>query len=873
MYEDNKGRLWFRTLTGYIVNIDTYTYEIKTIEARVSEYYMNSMFMDEQEVIWAGTSSSNKYYKINPPYTTNDIEAITDSSSMLHIFTRPDNGFMYYRSRIYGENTVTIHRDQSDFTLHLPGINSVMKVMDLEPNIIITTGDQHWIINEENVATQFTTEQKISYATMDVSGNLWICLLGNAGVLFYPSADLSKPPVRYFSGIGISCVLQDHEGSYWFTSTTNGVFYAPSFVVLTYNFGLASLKKKTTGVYCQGDGSVVGKNYDGTYFNPKDETAIHPIVDGVMAIHNLRPINAHHNGKIVVQSIVSDEYHPASEVFRLKNKPGYWTAQGRSITHADENYVNTDRYVPNTRINSYCLQDSTTFWLACLDGLWSFSDEQFHSYAEENALLAMRFDDVQIAKEGTLWLCSRRCGVVVREGERVLNITVKNGLASDMCRAILLDGNIVWVGTNRGISKITWNGWDNYSIENITLQHGLPSAEISMIDKCGDVIWVASDAGLFSFNEHYEFTNDIAPPICVQQMLVNELSVDGTSHLHLKTNENFIRISLVCLSFKYPKANTFRYQLSGLDSVWTTTSNNEIVFTTLPPGTYTFTAYALNNSGVPSEMPVVIHFDIAPPFWLQWWFILLVIATFAAVVCLVVQKRIASIHRKAEEKTALAKNFAELEMRALRTQMNPHFIFNCINSIQHYILSNDKMEAQKQLTRFSKLIRNVLENSKQDLIPLQTEMETLELYIQMEALRFDSKFSYQLNISSGIDKVSTLVPPMIIQPFVENAIGHGLLPLKGRDGELTIELNKLNGFIQVVIDDNGIGRAKATLLKERKASQRKSLGISITQERLDILSKSSNSDSSFSISIQDKKDSNDVALGTTVEILIPIQKG
>ncbi len=216
----------------------------------------------------------------------------------------------------------------------------------------------------------------------------------------------------------------------------------------------------------------------------------------------------------------------------------------------------------------------------------------------------------------------------------------------------------------------------------------------------------------------------------------------------------------------------------------------------------------------------------------------------------------------------LEKHNLETEQRLLRSQMNPHFIFNSMNSIQSYISGNDSFTAMTYLSKFAHLMRNILENSRKSYIVLSEEISTLELYIELERIRFKQKFDYKINIEKELPVDSIYIPPMLIQPFVENSIKHGLRNKKGK-GLLEIEFRKDDRFIVCVVKDNGIGREKALELKTGKNKNHKSLGMQVTHERLDALSKLRGSRINFVIT--DLKNENGEASGTEVEINIPFE--
>lgn len=228
------------------------------------------------------------------------------------------------------------------------------------------------------------------------------------------------------------------------------------------------------------------------------------------------------------------------------------------------------------------------------------------------------------------------------------------------------------------------------------------------------------------------------------------------------------------------------------------------------------------------------------------------------------------VSAKAEEErrnTALQllenqRRISEVEMQALRAQMNPHFMFNSLNSINNFILKNDADNASAYLTRFARLMRLILDNSRQDWISLENELKALQLYIEMESLRFDNVFEYQVVVSPQVDQMLVLVPPMIIQPYVENAIWHGLLHRQEKGSYLSINIEKKGLYLEVKITDNGVGREAAQRLKSKFGSHKKSHGMQITQERLEMVNAVFNVDAQTNI--QDLTNEDGAPAGTIV---------
>jgi len=224
--------------------------------------------------------------------------------------------------------------------------------------------------------------------------------------------------------------------------------------------------------------------------------------------------------------------------------------------------------------------------------------------------------------------------------------------------------------------------------------------------------------------------------------------------------------------------------------------------------------------------------------------------------------------RKQEEEELLTKRMTELEHTALQAQMNPHFIFNCLNSIQQYVFDQDVLAANKYITGFAKLIRATLHNSTKDFIPLEDELDYLSTYLSLEKLRFKEKMNYSIEVSPGLPvSRGFCIPPMIIQPYVENSMRHGLRHRKMAGGYIKISIREQEGKLAVVVEDNGIGREKAASFKTREHIEYQSKGMSLTADRIRLIN--SIHKENIELEIIDLKDPQGVASGTRVVIKFP----
>jgi LytS/YehU family sensor histidine kinase len=276
---------------------------------------------------------------------------------------------------------------------------------------------------------------------------------------------------------------------------------------------------------------------------------------------------------------------------------------------------------------------------------------------------------------------------------------------------------------------------------------------------------------------------------------------------------------------------------------------------------------AANNDGVWNEEGAKLKIIITPPFWRTWWFIALSAIVLTGIGYAFFIYRINQVRKEEAQKSAISEQIAELRMRALRVQMNPHFMFNSLNAIQECVITGQTDAAVTYLAQFSKLMRMVLENSDKRRVPLDKELETIRLYLELEKLRFSEVFHTEINLNTQEEISSLSIPPMLIQPFLENAIWHGLLKKKGIK-KLNISISSDETFLHIQIEDNGIGREAAESRKNEIKPAHSSKALSMLDERMKIITELNLIKADFTII--DLYDSAHRPSGTRVNIKIPL---
>lgn len=379
---------------------------------------------------------------------------------------------------------------------------------------------------------------------------------------------------------------------------------------------------------------------------------------------------------------------------------------------------------------------------------------------------------------------------------------------------------------------------------------------------------LATDAGLILWDES-DLENE-APEsgkIYIENFRVFdqpiEQNINEVNKILLSYSQNFFSVEFGIQNYFSEDAHEFEYKLAGVDDDWVAAGlRNYAGYTNIGGGNFIFSLRSKNAPGIINFNEIVV----STPFWKQLWFLCLIVLVIGFAIYTWNRSRILRIKKEAAKDADFHKKIAEVEMKALRSQMNPHFLFNSLNAIKYYVVKKDPDKAADYLTSFSKLIRMILNNSNQKLISLKDEMSAVQLYIHIENLRFDHGFDYNISIDQNIDTEKTMVPPLLFQPYIENAIWHGLMHKTDGLPRLEIALVSIPNGIECTITDNGIGRQRAAEVKSKTADKNKSWGMTITKSRMTY--SEITSDLAYEEKVIDLYDSKNVPNGTKVIISI-----
>ena len=527
------------------------------------------------------------------------------------------------------------------------------------------------------------------------------------------------------------------------------------------------------------------------------------------------------------------------------------------------------------RITTVCEDKQNKLYCGTPEGLYKWS-HSFIPLFKVGDLLSNRINAITCDTNNVIWVSVVSNYLVAILNDKIIfefNTTDNSIFSGTICRSIFSDNhNNIWIATNNGLNKINYSfnaNTNTIEVKNIvpyTTIDGLVDNNINDVFVRDSMVYTATSKGVSVFN-YIKLAATPPPPIFITNISINQRDTSIKDQYTLKYNQNNISIKYAGISFISDGKIRFRYKLIGSDNKWNYTSLNQIELKSLHDGNYTFVVEALDKFGNPSLYPAKINLHIKPAFYNTLLFRVISILLFAFIVYYLLLRLFNIRKKKSLERIAIKEKIAQLEQQALRSQMNPHFIFNSLSAIQHYINQEDATNANKYLTMFSRLIRKTLNNSCESTISLSNEIDFLENYILLEQMRFKDTFKYQFNFDNKIDKSNTYIPPMILQPFVENAIRHGLMYRKEKEGQLIISFIKKDNQLICTIDDNGIGVIASQQYKSVSHIEYQSKGITITTERINTINAIHKHN--IYLEITDKSTLVPPAEGTIVKISFP----
>lgn len=665
----------------------------------------------------------------------------------------------------------------------------------------------------------------------DREGNIWVGTYGS-GLLRFSGDDVYSYTTKDgLSSNAVMSVTQDMStpGGYWISTFDKGICRLSADTIVAYPLSELTDNNRIWS-------SVSTKNGD-TWFGSSD---------GLFLFKN---------GKFT--HYIEETGLPDRMVLSLleDDKGVLWIGTARGLGKLEDGIISIVENSPVTRIRSIAQTSDGKLWLATLEGVYSYDGKKFVQFTEKDGLPEKSTYSVEVDIFDQLWIGTQNGLGLWKNGQFVI-ANVDELAGANTINFLQSHDEQLWIGTNNGLYRADLSRQMDLNairFEHYGLNEGLRSLETNLNSSYRDAegnLWFGTTDGVmkFEFSMRAKTFIQVKPGIVLSSIQLNLQDVDWTKWKNLTLDvmsglpidlkvdhkHNHFTFHFTGISNSHPEEVRYSYMLEGFDETWQAlTPNSFATYSNLPYDQFVFKVMAIGRDGQTSET-LSYPFEIEPPFWYTWWFISLEIVTGLLIITLIYRSRRKSlITRHEKEKFEMRAKMLALEQESLNSSMNRHFIFNALNSIQYYINRQDRLSANKYLSDFAKLIRKNLDSSNDNLTTLRDELERLELYLRLEHMRFKDKFEYSIEVDPDLDQDAVKVPAMLLQPFLENSIWHGILP-KNAPGRVDVKVLRKNDSIEFTITDDGIG-IDSSLANKSGTDSHISKGMAITSGRIDLI--------------------------------------
>ncbi|MBL7702596.1 MAG: histidine kinase [Ferruginibacter sp.] len=734
-----------------------------------------------------------------------------------------------------------------------------------------------WVFAEENtyryypegerfVKYEETMPKSLTYVLKDSEGNSWLAAFHH-GLYFLQNTGVKKINYKTVIGTSETYSVTAHNGSIYAGYVNDEVAKITGRQITFSPADRSSFRNKVYGFYRDKNGLWVAAGNKAILYSSSG--AVHSFEGSVKAIAS----------------------NPANDIYVASSlnvgKTGFEDLLKKNAVLKQGGSKNV--YSHAVRVNALLCLNNDTVLMGAVNGLKLLVKDSLKvNPAWKHPVFNAGITRIYPLTGSNFIFSTSGKGVVMVLKDSIYIIDKKAGLSSNSCTGLFPENDSVfWVSTVAGLNRVgvrIKNKNFTTSVRAYTVADGLLSDYINDVTVYNDTVWVATDKGLCYFQKKMPRQPYPAPQLNVEDLLVNGEPQNFNQPLQLNHKQNNVSINFTGISYFSQGKITYKYRLiGGGNEDWKFTTARHVEYASLPPGDYTFVVSAANADMKWNEHHQTIRFRIAPPFWATWWFRLIVVLSLLIIAGLLFKTRLGNIKRKhilqnkaltlekekaefEKENVLYEKQLIELEQQALRLQMNPHFIFNAITAIQGLYSVNDTEKAKKYLIKFSRLLRTVFETSSEPVISLKKEVELIADYIELNIIRFGYNITYEITTDPSINTEQYGITPMLIQPFVENALLHGLQKHNGT-GMLNISINKTGAEnIHCRIEDNGTGRTNT----DTPVVESKPHGVSITKKRIDLVGK--NSASAVDFLIEDLKNPDGSAAGTVVSFTTSLIK-
>lgn len=725
-------------------------------------------------------------------------------------------------------------------------------------------------------------KKQINDILIDSENNTWIGTFGNGVYKISELSSASYTIEHSLSNNYIQSLKEGKDGTIWI-GTIGGLNTITDSVVSSVNIKLGKKAMRNSLSLSKIESLAVDSN--GTVFigvKPNHLIKIDEqgIEYGSYGWKIEKPMDTPGDSHVQLTSQSLPEKHlPAYPSFLFANRSGkmfvsFW--EGLYTIHGFDlnSWEECDR-LRKERIISLLHHSGGSYWIGTSSGVYELTEGRLRLHKFADSVAGNRINCIYEQQNGAIWFATQS-GLAKLEAQKWLFFNTKSGLINDYCTSIVEDEQEnVWIGTKGGLSCYSGEEFIQFNKER-----GLVSDEVQSI--CYDRkkhLWVGTTEGITRLNPHKVVPFDQAPPRVYISKIQSDQGIEyDPVSITLPYDSSGITLYFSSIYFTYPEGINFQYKLCdrSIDrnsdtctDEWYTSKKWSQEYPTLAPGNYVFLVRAQADNSSWTGSPARINIEVLPPFWNTTWFRLVLTIGFVSIVYSIALYRVKKTREQEMRELDFKAQIIKLEQKALNLSVNPHFLFNALSSIQYYFnSSNSENQANIYLSKFAKLIRAILEDAYRDSQTLDEELSRLKLYLDLEKMRLGESFQWTIDIDERLDLEEVRIPTMIIQPYVENAIWHGINPLDNK-GKVAVEVYlESENILRVTIVDNGIGVRQSQSTKSTTKLSHISRGMSLTKERIDLHTKTGKG--CLSVKIDDVEPSEDIRVGTRVIVRIAI---
>ncbi|MEN9441444.1 MAG: hypothetical protein RLZ33_1521 [Bacteroidota bacterium] len=709
--------------------------------------------------------------------------------------------------------------------------------------------------------------------TQEIGNDIWVSTY--SGIVRFNKK--TKKAQLLYPQIAFSSVLKDNEGNYWFSTINNGILRMANLNILCWNYQTNPEFPDQFSHLIAHDKQVYFTTIDGNIGNFKNDLTTIQLTpnslksdigavyydeeENCLLFNKMNSIFRYKDGKI---TLLNPNTHPVKNFYRIKNHYLLATSQGTFLYSIPKNGFIEEKLVMQgwsrdliqSPFNEHIFIATNTGLVEC--SMLNNEFKQLKIYAKNQQILSLCENGKELfflSFNGEVFSLGKnrkpKFLFKMNEQYRVVKMKHKNGK--------------LYLASNLGLLIV-----DLKTLEKslITIYDGLSSNNIKDIAFSANTCWLTTGKGMNRLLMSDLNDKNSLGKIVLRQLKVNGKGVNFHDLRQLKFNDN-LSLLVDGLSYRSHGNFSFAYRF-GKNAEWIKVPNSvdELSIPRLPIGNFILEVKLIDANNNNSKNVLRLTINVSAPFWQRWWFYVLIVFCVGAISFLIFKGRVGQLRKTQEQRLRHLKLENELRLtqqNALKAQMNPHFLFNVLNSIKGFIYENDKKNAARYLSDFSNLVRKVLDMSSLSTVPMNEELETVKLYISLESMLLENDFEFALEVDEAMDLSAFKIPSLLIQPYIENALKHGLRHKKGQK-KLYLRVSQVEDVLKIEIEDNGVGRKASAEINQQQSHNHTSFATKANEKRLELLN--FEREGFVGVEMEDLMDENGESAGTKVTIRI-----